>query len=119
MHMQKVIIKRDGLPPISFTGELLAKADNRVNRDGNRANRWTEIEIYRTKGGRFIASIRRITCWQGESDHATAGAFATASEVIEFIKQDDGELGAVGQEAVEKAVKSEPAFADAWVEEVE
>ena len=117
--MDKHIIKRDGLPPISFTGELLAAADNRVNRDGNRANRWTEIEIYRTKGGKYVASIERKTCWQGEEDNTTADSFVAAAEVIEFLKQDNGELGAVGQEAVEKAVKTDPAFASTWIEEVE
>jgi len=116
--MEKVIIKRDGLPPISFTGESIGYSDNSVV-GGNRANRWTAIEIYRTKGGKYVASIKRRTCWQGEADHDKAGSFATAAEVIDFLKQDDGELGSVGQEAVEKAVKADPAFAAVWVEEVE
>ena len=117
--MEKLIIKRDGLPPIAFTGEQIASADNRVGNDGNRANRWTEVSIYRTKGGKFIAALTRLTCWQGESDRRAAASFATAAEVIEWLKEGESELGSVSQEAVEKATKAAPEFAAAWVEEVE
>ena len=78
--MEKLIIKRDGLPPIAFTGEQIASADNRVGNDGNRANRWTEVAIYRTKGGKFIAALTRLTCWQGESDRHAAASFSSAAE---------------------------------------
>lgn len=119
--MDKIIIKRDGLPPISFTGELIASADNVIANggNGNRANRWTEVDIYRTKGAKYVVSIRRRTIWQGENDRATAGSFNDAASAIEFLKEDRDDLGAVSQEAVEKATKVDPAFAAAWVEEVE
>ena len=117
--MEKIIIKRDGLPPIAFTGEQIASADNRVGNDGNRANRWTEVSIYRTKGGKFIAALTRLTCWQGESDRRAAASFDTAPEIIDWLKEGEAELGAVSQKAVEKATKVEPAFASAWMEEVE
>jgi len=116
--MEKLIIKRDGLPPIAFTGEEIAKASNEFS-GGNQANRWTSVKIYRTKGGKFIASISRLTIWQGESDRHSAASYATAAEVIEWLKEDGDELGSGSQEAVEKASKIEPAFAAAWVEEVE
>ena len=117
--MEKFNIKRDGLPPIAFTGELIASADNRVGNDGNRANRWTEVSIYRTKGGKFIAALTRLTCWQGESDRRAAASFDTAPEIIDWLKEGESELGAVSQEAVETAAKVAPEFAAAWVEEVE
>ena len=85
-NMEKITINRDGLPPIAFTGEQIASADNRVGNDGNRANRWTEVSIYRTKGGKFIAALTRLTCWQGESDRCAAASFATAPEIIDWLK---------------------------------
>lgn len=116
--MEKLIIKRDGLPPIAFTGERIASASNEINSNG-RANRWTEVKIYRSKGGKFIATLSRLTCWQGESDRHAAASFDTAPEIIDWLKEGESELGAVSQEAVEKATKAAPEFAAAWVEEVE
>jgi hypothetical protein len=116
--MEKLIIKRDGLPPIAFTGEEIASANNAIGHNGH-ANRWTTVTIYRTKGGKFIASLSRRTQWQGEAGSDTAASFATAAEVIEWLKEGEAELGSVSQEAVEEATKVEPAFAAAWVENVE
>ena len=112
------MIKRDGLPPIAFTGEEIASASNEITGNG-RANRWTSVKVYRTKGGKFIAALSRLTCWQGESDRHSAASFATAGEIITWLREGESELGSVSQEAVEKATKVEPAFAAAWVEEVE
>ena len=116
--MEKVIIKRDGLPPIAFTGEVIGSGSNSIQ-GGNRANRWTEVEIYRTKGGRFVVTLSRFTCWQGESDRHSAKSCATAAEVIDWLKEGESELGSVSQEAVEDAAKVAPEFAAVWVEEVE
>jgi hypothetical protein len=117
--MQKHTIKRDGDRPIVFTGELIGKGDNQVGSDGNRANRWTEVAIYRTKGRRYVAELTRHTCWQGESDRRSAGSFATAGELIEWLKEGEDSLGSVSQEAVEDAAKNDDGFAAEWVEEVE
>ena len=116
-NMEKLIIKRDGLPPIAFTGEEIASASNEINSNG-RANRWTVVKIYRSKGGKFIATLARITCWQGESDRHAAASFATAAQVIDWLKEGEAELGSVSQEAVEEAASVAPEFAAAWVEEV-
>ena len=116
--MEKFSIKRDGLPPIAFTGEEIASASNEINSNG-RANRWTSVKIYRTKRGKFIATLSRFTCWQGESDRHAAVSFETAAEIIDWLKEGEPELGSVSQEAVEKAAKAAPEFAAAWVEEVE
>jgi hypothetical protein len=118
--MERHIITRDGLPPISFTGELIGDADNSISRDGNRANRWTEVEIYRTKAGKYVGHVRSLTCWQGERNHDAATSTVTAGELIDWLRKDnDGELGPVSQEAVEEAVKVDQGFAAAWIEEVE
>ena len=118
--MEKHTIKRTGLPPIVFTGEQITSASNQYGPNGHR-NRWYEIEIYRTKGGRYVASVNYYTQWQGESDDLTADSFDSAGEVIDWLrlKCTDGLLDEVEQKTVEEAAKNDPAFAAAWVEVVE
>ena len=118
--MEKHTIKRTGLPPIVFTGERISSASNRYGPNGHR-NRWFEVRIYRTKGGKYVALFYGYTQWQGESDHLTADSFGSVGEVIDWLrlKYADGLLDEVGQEAVEEAAENDPAFAAAWVEVVE
>jgi len=118
--MEKFKVSRDGLPPISFTGELIGTGCNRSHQ-GPTQNRWTEVNIYRTKGGRYVWSLVHNTIWQGESDSYSGGSCATAAEVIEALKGDreDGKLGSVSEQAVVSATEDDPAFAALWVEEVE
>ena len=110
--MEKLIIKRDGLPPIAFTGERIAS-------DRSSGDRYTRVVIYKTQGGNFVAEIQHLTCWQGEKDHYSATSKKTAAEIIQWLKEGETNLGRVSQAAVEEAAKAEPAFAAAWVEEVE
>jgi EXLDI family protein len=113
--LEKIVIKRDGLPPIAFTGEEIGSGCNR----GHNSTRWTTVRIYRTAGGRFVAEVKRRTQWQGESDDFSGTSKATAEEIIEWLRGDGETLGGVSQEAVEEAAKNEPAFAAAWVETVD
>jgi hypothetical protein len=116
--MEQIEIRRTGLPPIRFTGEQIGKGSTRSIR-GEGQNRWTEVSIYHTQGGRYVAHVGRITCWQGETDHHAAVSKATPQEVVAWLKGEDDKLGRASQEAVEMAAKNDPAFAEAWVEAVE
>lgn len=116
--MQDYQIKRTGLPPIKFSGEVIGSGSTEIEH-GNRSNRWTEVEIYKTKGGKFVATVGHLTIWQGESDHYKAQSFEKASDAIEWLKGEGGTLGKASQSAVEKAVQNDPSFAEAWVETVE
>lgn len=119
MNTETTTLRRDGQPPLRFKGALLAKADNR-NHQGERQNRWTVLALYRTAGGKYVITRDHRTCWQGETDRTAADAVATAEEVIAWLRADnDGFLGAVSQELLEKAAAADPAFAAAYVEEVE
>ena len=116
--MEKITIKRDGRKPITFTGEMIGKASSHSHQ-GDKQNRWTEVEIYLTRGGNYVALLVRRTCWQGESDRLDAEVCLTPADVIAFLSEGEPELGTVSQEAVEKAAKNDEAFAKAWIEEVE
>lgn len=113
--MQKYTIKRDGKPPILFTGELLADADNK---DYN-STRWTVVKIFSTKGGKIVALVRRLSIWEGENGSDNAESFPDLGGAIEWLKDGDASLGSVSQEAIEEAVCYKPELAKFWVQEVE
>lgn len=113
--MNQITLHRTGLPPIKFMGEEIASGSTR----GNNSTRWTTIRLYRSKGGKWLYSIERRTCWQGEKDHVEAGSVATPQELIEVLKNEEGLLGEASQEACEEAAQKCPEFAAVFVEIVE
>ena len=110
-------VTRTGHPPLRFTPVSTWTASNEIQ-GGNRANRWTQVTIWKTSTGKYVARVSRFTCWQGENDSHDAEAFQTPTEVIEYLKGDEGHLGRVSQEAIEDACKEDPEFAKAFVVEV-
>ena len=119
MHMEKHTITRDGDRPIVFTGELIGSGSTHSNQGSNEF-RYTDVYIYRTKGGKYVADVQHITRWQGERSTSKAAALNTPAEVVEWLKDDnDGALGRASQEACEEAAKNDEAFGKAFVEEVE
>ena len=112
-------ITRTGEPPLRFTGTKIGSGDTQIE-GGNRANRWTEVNIYVTRGGKYIAHVGYRTCWQGEHGSDNARSFATPTELIGWLRSDnEGRLGRASQEACEDAAKNDDAFGKAFVEEVE
>ncbi len=87
--MEKHQITVDGEPDIRFTGELVASTstsgDNGMRNFSGSAGRWTELELYRTQGGKFVCSQVGRTQWQGERDRHTGKVCQTEAEVIEFF----------------------------------
>ena len=119
-QMENYKVKRDGLPPIVFTGEKIGHGTTRTV-SGSGQNRWTDVDIYRTQGGKYIASIARMTIWEGESNRRTATSKPTAAEIIQWLKDDTESetLGDASQEAVEDAVKVDEGFQSTWIEVIE
>ena len=113
--MQDYIIKRDGQPPLTFKGDEIGKG---TTRDHN-STRWTNVTIYKTKGGKYVAYIERATQWQGECNHDEAVSRSEAIGIIQWLKQDGENLGRASQRAVENAAESDANFSAAWVERVE
>ena len=119
MKIKDITITRTGEPPLRFAGFEIGSGDTKID-GGNRANRWTEVTIYITKGGKYVAHVGHRTCWQGEHDTDNARSFATPVELVEWLKNDnDGRLGRASQEACEEAAKNDEAFGKAFVEEVD
>lgn len=116
--IQQHTLDRDGYPPLTFTGELIGEGSNAID-NGNHANRWTDVAIYKTQGGKYVAAIDRHTQWAGEKSRSSVQHFTSPKDVIKWLKEGEDHLGGVSQEAVEEACNSDPAFKEAWVEVIE
>jgi hypothetical protein len=69
--MATIKITRTGKAPLVFEGELIAKAGGRITA-GKEQNRWHEIAIYQTTGGRMVCRISYHTQWEGELEQSEA-----------------------------------------------
>jgi hypothetical protein len=85
---QTYILPRTGREPLSFTGRLLAQASGKTQL-GQEQNRYHELDIYETAGGRFIVSIAYRTKWEGETDHLTADFFTDSADVVAELTRYD------------------------------
>lgn len=82
--MPEFKLTRTGLPPLAFVGELVAESDSKAHQ-GPGQNRWHELAVYRTAGGKWVASITFRTVWQGESDRHTAEVADTPAALVEIV----------------------------------
>lgn len=113
--MTKQNIERTGLPPLRFIGMPVGNGSTR----GTNSNRWTNVRIFVTQGGKWVASIVNRTQWEGEHDYAKAQGFETPKELIKFLSDDEGLLGRASQEACEAASSKCPDFSTAFVENID
>lgn len=83
-EMQLFTLENDNAPNVKFNGERLAVVSSE---DPYRnANRWTELRLYKTAGGKFVCQIAGLTRWQGEQNRYLTQVCETEKEVIEFFK---------------------------------
>lgn len=87
--MEEFIIKRDNNTSLKFNGELIAavtsSANNASGSYSGAIDRWTELELYRTAAGKFVAVKIGRTQWQGEHDRYSAAACSSDKEVVDFL----------------------------------
>lgn len=113
--MEQIVITRTGERPLRFTGILISEGTNKTPE----SNRWANVRIYRTKGGKVVVWVERRTQWQGERDNDAAMSFTTAGEAIDWLRKEDGSFGISSQDAIERAAAKDQEFAAAWTEDVE
>lgn len=87
--MKEHTITRDGERDIIFTGELIASVSSspeqsRSDYSGS-TGRWTELSLYRTKGGKYVCESIGRTQWQGEHDRHSGAVCDTPEAVCEFF----------------------------------
>lgn len=88
--MKTYEIHIDDEPNIRFTGEHIASASSSDNQAmgssfSGDTGRWTELRLYKTKGGKYICQQIGRTKWLGEHDRFTGKVCETVDEVIKFF----------------------------------
>jgi hypothetical protein len=81
-------LTRTGLPPLAFTGTLVAEASSKSHQ-GPLQNRWHEVAVYQTKGGKWVGVVTFRTVWQGENDRHTAQVADSADELVDLLTNYD------------------------------
>ena len=82
-EMQLFTLKNDNAPDVKFNGERIGFASSA---DPYGSNRWTELRLYKTAGGKFVCQSAGLTRWQGEQGRYLTQVCETEKEVIEFFK---------------------------------
>lgn len=86
--MTSYTLARTGDAPLTFEGEHLAGISiERIS--GRNRNRWHEIDLYRTRAGRYVLTIAYRTLWQGEHDTRRAIPCDTPGGVREELRAFD------------------------------
>ena len=89
-EMKEYTIERDNAPNLKFTGTYVAGASSSANNAAGssysgQVGRWCELDLYKTKGGKFVCSQIGYTQWQGEKNRYSGAVCETEAEVIKFF----------------------------------
>ena len=86
-----MLLGRDGKPSLKFKGELIASVESSADRAhpdySGTTGRWSELDLYRTETGQYVAARVDNTLWQGDHNLYSAEVCSSESEVIEFFGQ--------------------------------
>lgn len=77
----------DDEPNLSFTGKSLGRVTS-FSRQHN-DTRWIELELYRTKAGKYVCERVRRTRWENEQERHEAKVCDSWGEVVEFFGYSD------------------------------
>lgn len=83
--MEKHTIQRTGKAPLEFTGKQVAQSSGKWAA-GREQNRWHDITVYQTAGGKYVAHIEYHTLWEGELGHSEAEV--CDAESVSYYLQD-------------------------------
>lgn len=70
----------DNEPNLRFNGECIANVES-----SEQSGRWTELALYRTKGGKFVCHQIGYTQWVGERNRFSGHACETLEDVKAFF----------------------------------
>jgi len=108
-------VRRDGDRDLEFIGQALGYGEMETS-----TGRGTVVQVYRTKGGRYVVSVRQWTQWQGEHDSYRAAVCGRAADVLAWLIEDaGGQLGRASKEALEAAAVEDEALAAVLTEWIE
>ena len=81
-------VTRDDQPDLVFSGELIASSSSH-HHEGPQNTRWSELRLWRTEGGSFIAGKCHRTRWIGEKDSFSAQICDDEATVVEAFGHSD------------------------------
>ncbi|MDR6820227.1 hypothetical protein J2X76_005424 [Neorhizobium sp. 2083] len=85
-YVKQTIVKRDGDRDIKFIGELLAEADNIDSLVySNSGNSWTELRLYRMKGGKYVCQRVERNSWSNVQNEYEACVCEDVDRVVDFF----------------------------------
>lgn len=80
--MQKFSLENDNGPEVEFTGELLARASSQRRN----SYRWSEMDLYRTQGGKYVVHVIGETEVEGESTRYDVYIYPSKEEMMRSIR---------------------------------
>lgn len=97
--MKTIKLTRDGDKDVMFTGELLAKGSSRKND----STRWTEIRLFKSKAGNYIASVVGRSLWEGEHNRYQVHLCGSSTESVIEALREEGHLGWLAKDVLAEA----------------
>ena len=82
--METFELARDDGPDVRFQGEQIAGASS-FHHEGPRNTRWTELKLFRTKGGKLVCQEVGQTCWDGERTKYRLHFAESEAEMVEAL----------------------------------
>lgn len=86
---EEITIEIDNCPDIRFTGKILATAKSSANNASSsysgQTGHWTELKLYKTKGGKYICYRIGYTLWEGATDSHKGKVCETLDDVKAFF----------------------------------
>lgn len=81
---KELTLPRDGEKDLRFSGWRLLSVNNKSHQ-GREQNRWHELTLYATKGGKLVCLHEYISLWQGEDGTSEAEVCESQDEVMSFF----------------------------------
>ncbi len=108
-------LARDGEPQLVFDGEQLARATS----EGPTKRNWTELVLYRTDGGTYVAQTIARTSRSNQVEWFSARTHNSALDVVNGLRDRRHKtLSKLALSLLEEAAEQCSAFADA-LDEIE
>ncbi len=82
--METFELARDDGPDVRFQGEQIAGASS-FHHEGPRNTRWTELKLFRTKGGKLVCQEVGQTRWDGERTKYRLHFAESEAEMVEAL----------------------------------
>lgn len=80
--MKEFNLEADNRTDVAFTGLKLASVKSRDY--NNRTDRWTELHLYRTQGGKYVVQTLGMTSIQGEHVKRIVDIASNLAELYEI-----------------------------------